>query len=66
MFHHTFVIQVEVFCFVKLCCVAVGYRRFGGPLCLHLHPILRLSYEVLYVTLICVWSLSGGFRLLYY
>jgi len=46
--------------------VVVGYQRFGGPLCLHLHPILRLSYEVLYVTLICVWSLSGGFRLLYY
>jgi hypothetical protein len=29
-------IQVMVFWVVMLCCVVVGYQRFGGPCCLHL------------------------------
>jgi hypothetical protein len=34
-------VQVEVFsvmtpCCVVLCCVVVGYQRFGGPYCCHL------------------------------
>jgi hypothetical protein len=29
-------IHVEVFWVVTPCCVAIGYRRFGGPCCLHL------------------------------
>jgi hypothetical protein len=28
-------IQVEFFCVVTLCSVAVGYQRFGGPCCFH-------------------------------
>jgi hypothetical protein len=29
-------IQVEVFWVMTPCSVVVGYRRFGGPRCLHL------------------------------
>jgi len=31
-------IQVEIFWAVMPRGVVVGYRRFGGPCCLHLHP----------------------------
>jgi hypothetical protein len=31
-------IQVEVLWVVKPCRFAIGYQRFEGPSCLHLHP----------------------------
>jgi len=30
--------KTEVFWVMTPCSVAVGYRRFGGPRCLHVHP----------------------------
>jgi hypothetical protein len=29
--------QVEVFWVVTLCSAVIGYQRFRGPCCLHLH-----------------------------
>jgi len=34
-------IKVEVFWLVTPCSVVVGYQRFRGPCCLHLHPLKR-------------------------
>jgi hypothetical protein len=36
-------IQVVVFCFLMPCSDVVGYQRFGGSCCLHLHFILSRS-----------------------
>jgi len=36
-------IQVQFFWTVTRCSVAVGYRRFRGACCLHLHFILKLE-----------------------
>jgi len=35
--------QVEFFCVVTPCSVAIGYRRFGGPLCLHLQGEVKME-----------------------
>jgi hypothetical protein len=34
-------IQVEFFCVVTPCSVAVGYESFGGTFCFHLQATLR-------------------------
>jgi len=34
-------IHVMVFCIMTACSVMVGYGRFGGPCCLHLHSPWR-------------------------
>jgi hypothetical protein len=41
-------IQIEVFWVVTPCSVVLGYRRFGGPYCLHLQgiPILVTHVQV--------------------
>jgi hypothetical protein len=39
-------IQVEVFWVTTLCSVVVGYQRFRGPCCLHLHGILPQRHTV--------------------
>jgi hypothetical protein len=36
-------IQVEIFWVVVRCSVVVGYQRFGGPCCLHLHFALMME-----------------------
>jgi len=36
-------IQVEVFWVVTPCSVVVGYQRFGGLSCLHLHFTLKME-----------------------
>jgi len=51
--HHDYIlnrpyIQVEVFWVVTPCGVAVGYRLFGGPCCLHL--AVRCIYSVLHIS----------------
>jgi hypothetical protein len=35
--------QVEFFCVVILCGVAVGYQNFGGTCCTYLHFILKME-----------------------
>jgi hypothetical protein len=49
--------QVEVFWIVTPCSVVVGYRRFGGPCCLHLQVF---QVEVFWVVTPC--SVVVGYR----
>jgi hypothetical protein len=58
-------IHVVVFWVVAPCNVVVGYQRFGGLYCLHLHGI-RISYhntqEQKYSTRVCVSLTHFPFR----
>jgi hypothetical protein len=55
-------IQFDVL-WVMLCSVAVGYQRFGGPCCLHLHDEVYGAGKVLTVSLLARTGLSALYYL---
>jgi hypothetical protein len=51
--------QVHVFCVVMQCSVMVGYRRFGGPCCLHLQ---RDDLQVALFWVVTICSIVVGYQ----